>query len=117
VHLVAAAEVVPTNLLVIPNAWVPVVIAIFIPLLVAAVTHATASNRVRTVAGMFFAGVTTILTQAIVGGGDAVITWETLRLFLLTTGVEILSYLGIKGLSNDTVNQKVLPNIGIGKAA
>jgi hypothetical protein len=108
-------DVVPTNLLIIPNAWVPVVIAIFIPLLVSAVTHATASNRVRTVVGMFFAGITTILTQAIVGGGDAVITWETLRLFLLTTGVEILSYLGIKGLSNDTVNQRILPDTGFGK--
>ena len=110
-----AAEVEPTNLLIIPNAWVPVIIALVIPVLVAAVTHVTANNRVRTIVGFVFAAIVTILTQLTVSGGDAVITWETVRLFLLTAGTEIVAYMGWNGLTNGTLNAKVAPNVGVGK--
>lgn len=114
-HLVAEVE--PTHLLVIPNAWVPVIIALVIPVLVAAVTHATANDRIRTVLGFVFSAIVTILTQLTVSGGDAVITWETVRLFLMTAGTETFAYLGWKGLTNGQLNQKVLPDVGVGKAA
>lgn len=115
--MLLAVDVVHTDLVVVPNAWVPVIIAIVIPIIVAAVSHATASDRVRTVVNIALTGVVSILTQLTVDGGDAVITWDTLKLWMLTAGVSILAYLGWKGLSNGTLNQRVLPDVGIGKAA
>ena len=117
-HLVAAAEVVPTNLLIIPNAWVPVIVALVLPVITALLVKAGASDKVRVAVGILLAGVTAVLTQAAVDGADAVITWETVRLFLLTYGVQVLTYVGLwKPVTGGTLNQKVAPNLGVGKAA
>lgn len=111
-----AQEVVHTDLLVIPNAWVPVIVGLLLPVITALLVKAGASNTVRVAVGMVLAGVTAVLTQAIVDGGDAVITWETLRLFLLTYGVQVLTYLGFwQPVSKDTLNARVAPSFGLGK--
>jgi hypothetical protein len=113
-HLLADVDVVPTNLLIIPNAWVPVIVGLVLPVITALLVKAGASDRIRVAVGIVLAGITTVLTQAVVSGGDAIITWETVRLFLLTYGVEVLTYLGFwKPVSKDTVNQRVAPNVGL----
>lgn len=115
--LIAADAVVHTDLLVIPNAWVPVIVGLFLPVVNALLVRANASDRVRAVVGILLAGVTVVLTQAIVDGGDAVITWETLRLFMLTYGVEAVTYLGWwKPITKGTLNGRVAPNFGVSDA-
>lgn len=114
---ILADVVEPTQLLVIPNAWVPFIIAVIIPVLVAGVAHVTASDRLRTIVGFLLSAVTAILTQAVVSGSDAIITWETVRLIAFTFGTELVAYMGWKGVTNNQLNAKVAPNAGIGKAA
>lgn len=117
-HLLAEVDVVPTNLLIIPNAWVPVLVGVVLPVVTALLVKAGASDKVRVAVGIILAGLTTVLTQLAVDGQDAVVTWETVRLFLLTYGVQVLSYVGLwKPVTNGTLNQKVAPNVGVGKAA
>ena len=116
--MLAAAEVVPTNLLIIPNAWVPVVVGLVLPVITALLVKAGASNTVRVAVGIVLAGLTTVITQLAVDGQDAVVTWETVRLFLLTYGVQVLTYLGFwQPVTKDTLNGKVAPSFGVGKAA
>lgn len=101
------------TVVVIPNAWVSVIVGLVLPLVVGLLVKYNASKGVKVVVGILVSGVAAVLQQAIANGGDAVLTTETLRVFALTYGVQVLTYLGIYG-PLDT-NAKLLPAKGIGE--
>jgi len=98
---------------VISNAWVTVIVGVLLPLVTAVLVKAGASTKVRAAAAILISGVAAVLTQLVVDGADAVLTWETARQFLLLYGVQFMTYLGFWKPVVE-VQAKVLPEVGIG---
>ena len=97
---------------VVPNAWVALIVGVFLPVVVGLLVKANAPEGVKVAVGIVVAGVAAVLQQLTAEGGDAVITTETLRVFVLTYGVQLLTYLGVyRPLS---ANAKLLPEKGLG---
>ena len=103
------------TIVVVPNAWAAIIVGLFLPLVVGLVTKYSASAGVKVVVGILVAGVAAVLQQAIANGGDAILTTETARVFVLTYGVQVLTYLGIYGPVD--ANAKLLPAKGVGAGA
>lgn len=103
-------------ILVIPYAWVGVILGVVLPFVVGLLNHFNAPKSVKAVVGIIVAGVAAVLTQLAGSGTDVVITWGTVRLFALTYGVQLLAYLGLWSNipSNGGINAKLAPNKGIG---
>jgi hypothetical protein len=91
---------------------------LLIPVAVALVSKSGLSDRWRAVLTLILAAVHTLVVDAIDPSGAAVISGATFQQWMLTTAIAVFAYVGLlKPLTNGTLNDRILPNIGFGKAA
>jgi uncharacterized membrane protein len=94
---------------------VTVLLSLVIPVLVSALTKAAAPDWVKDVANLILTGVAALITTATQVDGTAVISWVTFREWALALAISIAMY--VKVWKAVGLNDRMLPNIGLGKAA
>lgn len=92
--------------------FVTFLITLALPFLVALVTKWNASDRLKAALLLVLTAVNTLVGQAIVDNGSAVISKQTFLNWMLATAVAVASYLGFwKPVVH--VNSKAAPNFGV----
>lgn len=93
--------------------WLDLVLKLLIPVAVALVTKANASARVKAVVSMILAAAVTLLTEARLDDGSALLSFDTVQTWALNLSVAVATYLGFWRPVVD-VNDKAAPEVGIG---
>lgn len=91
---------------------VTALISLVIPVLTGLVTKVTAAPAVKQVVTIVLAAVNTLVVNATLADGTAVISKETGLLWAVSTGIAITSYLGL--YKPHDANTKLSPQSGIG---
>jgi hypothetical protein len=101
----------PADVVLAPT-FVTFIISLLLPFLVALVTKAVASDRLRAVVLLVLTAVNTLVGEAIVDDGSAIISKDTFLKWALQTAIAVVAYLGFwKPVVN--VNAKAAPNAGL----
>jgi hypothetical protein len=101
----------PADVVLAPT-FVTFLVTLALPLLVALVTKAVASDRLRAVILLVLTAVNTLIGEAIVDDGSAIISKDTFLKWVMATLIAVATYLGFwKPIVN--VNAKAAPNVGL----
>jgi hypothetical protein len=101
----------PADVVLAPT-FVTFLVTLALPLLVALVTKAVASDRLRAVILLVLTAVNTLIGEAIIDDGSAIISKDTFLKWVMATLIAVATYLGFwKPIVN--VNAKVAPNVGL----
>lgn len=92
---------------------VHLILTLLIPLAVAFVTKASASAALKAIVSIVLAAVVTLITRSRLGDGSAVLSYQVVYDWVITTAVAVASYLGVYKPVLD-INEKALPDFGIG---
>lgn len=91
---------------------VTALVSLVIPVLTGLLTKVNAAPAVKQVVTIVLAAVNTLVVNATVGDGGAVITKENFLLWAVSTAIAVTTYLGI--YKPHDANAKLSPNSGIG---
>lgn len=94
-----------------PNT-VAIITGAVIPLLVALVTKWNASPLLKGFVNLVLTGIASLIIQATVPEGQAVITQDLLVTWFITFATSVATYFGV--YRSAEVNQKLAPTVGIG---
>jgi hypothetical protein len=101
----------PADVVLAPT-FVTFLITLALPFLVALVTKAVASDRLRAVILLVLTAANTLIGEAIVDDGSAIFSKDTFLKWMLQTAIAVFAYLGFwKPVTQ--VNQRVAPNVGL----
>jgi hypothetical protein len=94
---------------------VSVLLTLAVPVLTAVVTKAAAPAKVKAVVSIVLAAVATLVSSAVDGTGQAVLSGPMFTDWLVTTAVAVASYLGFyKPVLS--INDRLIPRFGLGKS-
>ena len=114
--LLAEVDPAPVKEVVLSPHWVSFILTLLLPVLVALVTKASVSDRVRAVLLMILVAVNVLITNAITDTGTAVFSKEMFLEWLINLAVAVFAYLGFwKPVTQ--VNARAMPEVGIGPPA
>ena len=101
----------PADVVLAPT-FVTFLVTLLLPVLVALVTKAVASDRLRAVILLVLTAITTLIGEAIVDDGSAIISKDTFMKWVMATLIAVASYLGFwKPVAN--INAKAAPAVGL----
>ena len=96
-------------------ALVTAIIGTLIPILVGLVTKFHASSSVKSILSIVLNGIQALIVSSVTSSGDAIISKETILLWVVGVVTSVATYTGVWKPNN--VISKLLPNIGIGTNA
>lgn len=83
------------------------------PILIAALTHISASPRKKAVIGVLVAAIAAVVERATLADGSAVLTWGLLADVVKVYGVQAVSFLAFWNVPGIRINDRILPEHGV----